>query len=501
MRTNIVYPFYGNMKITRIYGYISSSYNAGYHTGLDLVPTDGDNRLRSITSGVVQYARNSGSYGKHVYITNPETNTGCLYCHMKDYWVVAGQQVSMGQQIGFMGATGNVTGPHLHLECTNGTTWSYGKNLIDPAVYLGLPTTEVGVTIENTGGSYAGYSSSATSSSSGGSSSGLNLTTEDALSVLLGDSPYYKLTGETQAGDYLFGRKYRVIVVMEDGQAFEVSQLHCKFSIAKTYFLTPNQSEITIYNLSAESENAIIKQGQKIVIEAGYEGGLYGRIFEGNILQPLRYKEDETTYALTLYSLDGNRYILYSFINQTLVAGQTSRDVAEACASRATIPIEIGSISDNFNTDPLPRAKVLFGMSRDYMNQIANQNNAAFSVQDGKAEFNTLEDQSTTIFKLSPETGLLGTPQQIENGISFKCLLNPQITIGTAVQIDNSLIRAQHYETGTVIRQLDNDGIYKVYNIKHVGDTRGNDWYTECEAVAQAGLIPAMMEDSSYNTY
>lgn len=490
------------MKITRPYGKVSgskSNYKAGYHTGLDLIPTDGDSRIRSITSGTVEFCRNDAKgYGKYVYIASTETNTGCLYCHLKDFGVVQGQKVSIGQQIGVMGATGNVTGPHLHLECTNGTTWSYSQNLIDPAVYLGLPVNQKDAVIQNDGQTHAGYSAGAAYSSSTGG--GLNLTNEDALAVLLGDSPYYQLTGESATGAIQFGRKYRVLIVMENGQAFEVSKLHCKFNIVKTYFMTPNQSELTIYNLSPQSENAIIKQGQKIVIEAGYEGGAYGRIFEGNILQPIRYMEDPTTYALTLSSLDGDRYILYSFINQTLVAGQTSRDVIEACASRATVPIEVRSVSESFNHDPLPRGKVLFGMSRDYMAQIAGQNNAAFSVQDGKAVFNTPEEKEGAILKLSPETGLVDSPQQIEKGISFKCLLNPEIRIGTAVQIDNSLIRAQRYQTGTVIRQLDDDGIYKVYSIKHTGDTRGNYWYTECEAVAQAGLIPAMMEDASYNT-
>jgi murein DD-endopeptidase MepM/ murein hydrolase activator NlpD len=47
--------------------------------------------------------------------------------------VSAGQSVSVGQQLGLSGATGNVTGPHLHFEIR--TTPNYGSD-IDPLAYL-----------------------------------------------------------------------------------------------------------------------------------------------------------------------------------------------------------------------------------------------------------------------------------------------------------------------------------------------------------------------------
>ena len=47
--------------------------------------------------------------------------------------VSAGQRVTEGQQIGVSGATGNVTGPHLHFEVR--TTPDYGSD-IDPVAYM-----------------------------------------------------------------------------------------------------------------------------------------------------------------------------------------------------------------------------------------------------------------------------------------------------------------------------------------------------------------------------
>lgn len=58
------------------------------------------------------------------------------YLHLSSYTVKAGDKVKRGQQVGFMGTTGNSTGVHLHMELNNGPF--YVKE-IDPTALLGLP--------------------------------------------------------------------------------------------------------------------------------------------------------------------------------------------------------------------------------------------------------------------------------------------------------------------------------------------------------------------------
>jgi murein DD-endopeptidase MepM/ murein hydrolase activator NlpD len=55
------------------------------------------------------------------------------YGHLSSVGVAVGQKVVPGQQIGLSGATGNVTGPHLHFEAR--TTSEYGSD-VDPVAYL-----------------------------------------------------------------------------------------------------------------------------------------------------------------------------------------------------------------------------------------------------------------------------------------------------------------------------------------------------------------------------
>lgn len=288
----------------------------------------------------------------------------------------------------------------------------------------------------------------------------------------------------------LFGRRYRVIVGT-NCSGLDVSQLRCTFNIEKSMAETANYSEITIYNLSPQTENTIIKTGHRVILEAGYEGSQYGLIFDGDIVQPLRDKEDGTTYRLTLVSQDGDKFLNGGIINSSYRAGQTPRTIASEVTSKATNSIELASISENLEDKKLARGKVVFGLARDYLHQIANTEQAAFYVNDGKVNIIKATDLPTgRVIDLSPTTGLVGTPEQTEDGIKAKCLLNPLLNLNSFVHIDNSFIRLQKASRDSQLKQLDYDGVYRIIKLIHTGDTRGNTWYTEFVGVTQTGTVP-----------
>jgi len=56
-----------------------------------------------------------GNYGNYVVINHPN-GTQTLYAHQTYYVVTVGEDVKKGQLIGYVGMTGDATGPHLHFE-------------------------------------------------------------------------------------------------------------------------------------------------------------------------------------------------------------------------------------------------------------------------------------------------------------------------------------------------------------------------------------------------
>lgn len=84
------------------------------HAGTDFAGDTGDNVV-SVLDGVVGYVGAGGGYGNYIEVTH---NDGTLsrYAHLEAFNVSEGDTVNAGAVIGFMGSTGNSTGPHLHLE-------------------------------------------------------------------------------------------------------------------------------------------------------------------------------------------------------------------------------------------------------------------------------------------------------------------------------------------------------------------------------------------------
>lgn len=113
--------------------YISAGYN-GYpgHKGLDIAGPYGT-AVVAAESGTVIEANSTDSWGMswgyYVLIYHNGTYT-TRYAHLSSVAVSKGQYVSAGQIVGYEGATGNVTGPHLHFEVyQNGTR-------VDPMAFL-----------------------------------------------------------------------------------------------------------------------------------------------------------------------------------------------------------------------------------------------------------------------------------------------------------------------------------------------------------------------------
>lgn len=108
-----------------------SMWSSGYHTGTDFVVPTGTS-LKAVGAGTVVSAGWGGAYGNQVVIRMHD-GTYTQYGHLSSIGVSVGQSVEPGQQIGVSGATGNVTGPHLHFEAR--TSPEYGSDM-DPVAYL-----------------------------------------------------------------------------------------------------------------------------------------------------------------------------------------------------------------------------------------------------------------------------------------------------------------------------------------------------------------------------
>jgi murein DD-endopeptidase MepM/ murein hydrolase activator NlpD len=84
------------------------------HTGIDLSARLGT-VVRSATGGIAHVGYDPMGAGLYV-VVSVDSRTRVFYCHLLHAAVVDGEQVSPGQALGQLGASGLATGPHVHFE-------------------------------------------------------------------------------------------------------------------------------------------------------------------------------------------------------------------------------------------------------------------------------------------------------------------------------------------------------------------------------------------------
>ncbi len=118
----------GVYHLTARFGDYSSLWS-NFHTGLDFASPTGT-PIMAVAGGTITETGYSGAYGNRTIETLPD-GTELWYCHQNEFGISVGDSVLPGQVIGYVGSTGNVTGPHLHLEVHPG-----GGDPVDPFTAL-----------------------------------------------------------------------------------------------------------------------------------------------------------------------------------------------------------------------------------------------------------------------------------------------------------------------------------------------------------------------------
>jgi len=99
------------------------------HQGIDLAAPEGT-PLLAFTNGTVSLSQSS--LGGNILEIHGQEGNLYVYMHLQGYAVGDGVTVQAGQLVGYMGAGGDATGPHLHFEVrVNGVA-------VDPEPYLEL---------------------------------------------------------------------------------------------------------------------------------------------------------------------------------------------------------------------------------------------------------------------------------------------------------------------------------------------------------------------------
>lgn len=285
------------------------------------------------------------------------------------------------------------------------------------------------------------------------------------------------------------------VVVGNANEAYDFSNLHCKFQVKNGDVQTLKSADLTIYNLSADTAARIFQnEFTTLQISAGYPGNM-GMIFSGQIAMVRNGKESSTDTFINIQAQDGDQAFNWARSNWTLQSGYTPNDLYNRLLQDLAPYGITAGYKPNFTGNPSVDAFACYGMTRDQLRNFANSQKARWNIENG--QLNVLPISGVypgAVPLITPGSGLIGTPEQTLGGIIVKCLLNPNIRAGGQINLGNSLINqlssTNANQNAVSVPSLAGAGGYKALQVIHDGDNRGNVWYTTNLCVAVDGTAP-----------
>lgn len=313
-----------------------------------------------------------------------------------------------------------------------------------------------------------------------------------------------------------------VQVVAEDGtttsttltsNAWEPDALRMTFAVETVFASSPWwHADISIYNLDSPDAQNILFGATWVILKAGFQTGpnLYSTIWSGPVLQTLFTRENVVDQKITFHCLAGPlvadqivNFAIGPFASQAqLVARMAAEiDLPDISTANGTLGQQA---SVALSAKRYPRGNTVFGTAAKLMNQIAADNFLQF-FQDGKqayiSEVGSTKTEPDLIYSppfppnytgqmLSLPAGttqsIIGTPIQTQYGCTFTVLLDPRLKIQLPpllVELKRTQIiqmtRPDPSANSALPTPLSNDLKFFVAKVRHIGDTRGNDWQTE----------------------
>jgi hypothetical protein len=270
-------------------------------------------------------------------------------------------------------------------------------------------------------------------------------------------------------------------------------------------------ADINIFNMDDASTQNILLNATWVTLKAGFMTGPNqpAIIWDGPVFQTLFTLEGVVDQKITLHCV-ANPFVMDTIVNfATGPFTSQAQLVAKMAAQIGLPPISYaqgtaGQVAQSRMAGvQYPRGKTVFGKVGKYLDQIADSNFLQ-NWQDGKQAYISEVDNGgkpiDLIYSpafppggiqqpanLPPGTtqSIIGTPQQIQQGVIFTVLLDPRLKVQLPpllVQLAETQI-AQMMRTPSVNSELPTvlsaDLTFFVSQVRHIGDSRGNEWHTE----------------------
>lgn len=292
--------------------------------------------------------------------------------------------------------------------------------------------------------------------------------------------------------------RYAALVVGDHRWECGPDEFDLRFTITKNQKSKPNKAEISIANLTKTSRSMLTVTGAPVRVEAGYVGNA-STIFVGEVTHagserwgrpqgqhgPYRATRDGGDVLTHIQARDAQKAFTRAYINKSFAAGTPRWIAVQAIAEALGIPLPKSQVE--LVSGVYDGGAVLTGLASQHLDVLCSTLDLEWSIQDGALQLLRVgASNMEPVIVLSPETGLLDIPGDVEDAvprwhgnkkkklaqqssglikhrtsrITRISLLNPGLRIGRRVRL----------------KSADLNGDFRILEVQHAGDTRGEDW-------------------------
>ncbi|AHJ68609.1 Hypothetical protein GbCGDNIH2_1555 [Granulibacter bethesdensis] len=280
--------------------------------------------------------------------------------------------------------------------------------------------------------------------------------------------------------NYLNNRKYEIIFMSDHGVK-KYTIIKAKINIKRMYNNSGNSIKIDLYNINDDSLKLIINS-KYLEVYCGYESGPFSLAFSGSSYA-IKTGQRNADSIVTVIGFDGSDLLSRSLISYTGEKGIPVRDVIEAAATNAKMPLYM---ADGIGDRRLKSGFSFYGSAKDMLENICHSVGLQYSVQNKTIQVTRKEETTTrpSVF-LSMETGLIRYIDRTVMGPRSSAIIqdlnpadNPYLkdlvsSIGPVEGVQVYSLMRPDINPGDPVWLKQGDGYekFRVDTIEHNGDT------------------------------
>lgn len=300
----------------------------------------------------------------------------------------------------------------------------------------------------------------------------------------------------------LFDRVASLVIGKPNGDAIEIRDLRFAFSIEKGAGENPNKCTCRVFNLNPASRALVETVNNVLILKAGYKqdvGEL--TIFTGTVTRAIT-KRENADFVTELEMSDGGLEYRDTKTSFSFAPGVTGQQVLTNIA--ATFGLPIRPLPAEIAQKQYSEGFAFVGRSREAMAKACDYLGLEWSIQNRELQIlKKGKAVAQQAFVLSPETGLIGSPESEHKTLSEKAAAKKgitekqkgvRVTFGTddASGDKGKKLEVQGWKVKTLLQpamqpggyvRLDTKSIkeefFRIEAVTHSGDTHGPDWQSE----------------------